>query len=274
MKYLAPISDLDGTILPRGGTISPGIQDAFRRAGNAGLVRVIATGRNLHSALDALPADFPIDYLVFSSGAGILRWHDKELLFASHLAEEQARQIAATLWDFNINFTVQREIPDNHRFYYTAFYPQHADYLRRIEYYAPFGTSIDAPEDIQGEATQFVMILDERQLCDLEEVRARLEGYSVVRSTSPLDNRAVWLEIFAPGIHKGATCRRLLDSLGIRPRRCIGIGNDYNDVDFLNMCGRAFVVANAADRLVRIYPTVASDRDGGFIELVDFLLGN
>ena len=59
----AIITDLDGTLLPRGGSISSGTLEAFRLAGNKGCIRIIATGRNLYSALKILPAGFPIDYL-------------------------------------------------------------------------------------------------------------------------------------------------------------------------------------------------------------------
>ena len=59
------------------------------------------------------------------------------------------------------------------------------------------------------------MILDALQLRLLEKIRSDLAGYSVVRSTSPLDNRAIWLEIFAGGIHKGNSCQTLLKKLNM-----------------------------------------------------------
>lgn len=126
----AIITDLDGTLLPRGGSISSGSLEAFRLAGNKGCIRIIATGRNLYSALKILPAGFPIDYLVFSSGAGTLRWSDHRLLSAHHLSMSETREIASYLWEYNINFTIQREIPDNHYFYYTTLYPIHPDYQK------------------------------------------------------------------------------------------------------------------------------------------------
>lgn len=79
----AIITDLDGTLLPRGGSISSGTLEAFRLAGNKGCIRIIATGRNLYSALKILPAGFPIDYLVFSSGAGTLRWSGSPIAVGS-----------------------------------------------------------------------------------------------------------------------------------------------------------------------------------------------
>ena len=264
----AIITDLDGTILPRGGVISPQTYEAFARVRARGLPCIIATGRNLHAALKVLPPDLPIDYLIFSSGAGLLRWSDRRILFSQHLQQEEARQIAEYLWDFNINFTIQREIPNNHHFYYTALYPRHEDYIRRVETYAPFGSLISSPQEICSRATQFVVILDPTQLRLLDRIRKELDNYSVVRSTSPFDNRAIWLEIFAPQIDKGHTCLRLVKELGIEPSDCAGLGNDYNDVDFLDICGKAYVVSNAPATLKKRYKPVKSDREEGFSEFI------
>lgn len=268
MSVRAVITDLDGTILPRGGEISPRTVAALRDAGTGGCLRMVATGRNLYSVLQALPPDFPVDYVVFSSGAGAMRWSDRSLLYATHLEEQEARGIAGLLWDYGINFTVQREIPDNHLFYYTSLYPEHEDFRRRVEHYAPFGTCIASPEEIVGAATQFVVILDGRQLRLFDEMRRELSAYSVVRSTSPIDNRALWLEVFAPGVNKGMACSRILEEAGIPWSACAGIGNDYNDTDFLSRCGEAFVVGNAPWQLRERFRTVSENLELGFAEFM------
>lgn len=268
----AIISDLDGTILPRGGRISAETLHAFRQAGRNGCVRIIATGRNLRSALEILPPDFPVDFLVFSSGAGILGWTDRRLLSARHLEQKECRAIARHLWDYGVNFTIQREIPDNHLFYYTSIYPLHEDYTRRLALHASFGTPISSPSDIRGKATQFVLILDALQLRLMERIRRELPACSVIRTTSPIDNRAIWMEIFSSGVNKGTACRELIDRLHIPASACAGIGNDYNDVDFLNLCGRAVLVANAPLPLRAHYKSVASDRNDGFAEFVSGIL--
>ena len=262
------ITDLDGTILPKGGVLSQETVQAFQAAKNRNCTCIIATGRNLYSTLRDIPEDLPLDYLVFSSGAGILRWADRKIIFTRHLSQQESRDIAAYLWDYNINFTIQREIPDNHRFYYTDIYPLHEDYKRRLSNYLDYGSLISSPLDIEGQTTQFVMILDGMQLRTLENIRKDLSTYSVVRSTSPLDNRAIWLEIFASQINKGSTCKQLLHELNIALADCVGIGNDYNDVDFLDICGQGFMVANAPSRLKPHYKSVASDRNNGFAEFI------
>lgn len=267
-KIRAIITDLDGTLLPKNGEISGINKKAFEYAQQKGYFRIIATGRNLYSTLNILPPDFPIDYLVFSSGAGILRWSDQKLLFSRHLELKETQDIARYLWNYNINFTIQKEIPDNHHFYYTDIYPLHPDYKHRLKTYAPFGTLIHAPEDILDKATQLIIILDAIQIRLLEKVKTDLAAYSVVRSTSPVDHQAIWLEIFPAGINKGTSCRHLLNELGISCRECAGLGNDYNDVDFLDLCGQAFLVNNAPIDLKPHYKSVASDRNNGFAEFI------
>lgn len=272
-SFKAVITDLDGTLLPHGGKINEIALYDLKRLGEAGIIRVVATGRTLYSARQALSPDFPIDYLIFSSGAGILHWKDQCLLHSHHLEETETRRIAAYLWNFNINFTIQREIPDNHFFYYTQIYPVHVDYQHRIDSYNSFGSPIFNPAEIQGKATQFILILHPHQIRLLHEIRTSLHPYSVIRSTSPVDNHAIWLEIFPAGIHKGFAVRQLLEGLNIDCTEAAGIGNDYNDIDFLNLCGQAYLVANAPKNLKPDYKTVASVSENGFSQFIRLLFG-
>lgn len=262
------VTDLDGTILPRKGIISSATRESFQLAERKGCLRIIATGRNLYAAQQVLEPEFPIDYLIFSSGAGILRWKDKKIIFARHLSNADSRAIANFLWDYHINFTIHREIPHNHFHYYTQLFPLHEDYKRRLANYAAFGTYLSSPEEIVGETTQFVVILDGSQLRLLEEMRQKLTRYSVVRSTSPLDFQAIWLEIFAAHINKGTTLEWLLQQLNLSTKDCAGLGNDYNDIDFLQRCGKAYLVANSPTNLHPHFSLVAKDQEEGFAEFV------
>lgn len=272
MNTKAIISDLDGTILPSGGTISDTTIKTLEQLGQKGIIRIIATGRTLFAARKFLPDHFPIDYLIFSSGCGILRWKDKKMLSSHQLTCRETREIADYLLNYNVNFTIQQEIPDNHYFYYTDIYPEHPDFRRRVEKFQEFGTLIYQSRDIRTEATQFILILDATQLKWLSGIRKDLNRYSVIRSTSPFDPQAIWIEIYPPGVNKGNSCHELFQLLKISGADCAGLGNDYNDVDFLNICGKAFVVKNAPERLRQNYKSVASDRDNGFMEFIRHIL--
>ena len=265
----AIIIDLDGTTLPRGwNSLSEENKKALEEAGRAGITRVLATGRSVFSFRNALPEGLPIDYMVFSSGAGIMHWNDQRLLCTRELSPEETLDIATMLWEYDINFTIQQPIPDNHHFLYRNTSPLHEDFRRRVENYPGLGTSIQSTRDIRSGATQFLVILDSKQLQLHGEIQEKLSGYSVIRSTSPIDNQAIWTEIFARGVNKGSSCQILLDQLDIRYDECAGLGNDYNDIDFLERCGHPFIVANAPEPLRGKFNNVTSDTNNGLAEFI------
>ena len=77
------ITDLDGTLANRDGKISKADLNTLEQLGEQNITRVIATGRSIYSAKKVLDENLPIDYLLFSSGAGILHWHRKEIIKAA-----------------------------------------------------------------------------------------------------------------------------------------------------------------------------------------------
>ena len=83
----AIIIDLDGTTLPRNWhQISEENREALEEAGRQGVVRILATGRSVFSLNNTLPEGLPVDYMVFSSGAGIMHWDSKEILLTRELS--------------------------------------------------------------------------------------------------------------------------------------------------------------------------------------------
>ena len=83
-----------------------------------GYIRVIATGRSLYSISRVLPDDFPIDYLVFSSGAGIMDWQKKKLILKKSLDREEIESVCSLFRERDFDFMIHEPIPENHRFYY------------------------------------------------------------------------------------------------------------------------------------------------------------
>ena len=108
-------TDLDGTLLRDDKTISDRDIGTLRELGRRGVIRVAATGRNYLSVGRVLPDDFPIDFLIFSTGAGVRRWEDKELLLKINLNRDEMSHIFDLFSRFNISFMVHQGVPDNHR---------------------------------------------------------------------------------------------------------------------------------------------------------------
>lgn len=262
------VTDLDGTLMHSAGIISEPNQAALEELRQRGIYRILATGRSLYSLKNVLPHDAPFDYAIFATGAGILDWHTKELIFSHDLDAEEVRKVCDTLEEFEIDYMLDNQVQDIHHMHYRVKAGM-TDFWRRVDHYKEVAEELD-PSNIDDimVATQFLaMVAQDRE--DLyHEIYKRLYPLSAVRTTSPIDYCTMWIEIFAPGVNKGGAVRFMMRKLGVFADDIMVIGNDYNDLDMLSLSPNAYVTANAPQDLRRKYQTVASCDTNGFAEAV------
>ena len=265
------VTDLDGTLLDSRGQLGERNRDTLESLPALGVVRVVATGRNLFSARQALPADMPIDYLVFASGAGTVRWRDGELLRRCDLDAAQALEAAAQLVELGLDFMLHRGVPDNHRFWYHRSRHGNHDFERRLARYQdhcepwPAGGAVQAPV---GPFSQLLAVEAPETALTHDDLRTLLAPLNVIRATSPLDHRSFWYEIFPPDVSKAAGADVLREHYRVDHDQVLAVGNDYNDEALLDWAARSRVVANAPADLRARYDAVASNDDAGFTEAV------
>ncbi|MDP2114501.1 MAG: HAD hydrolase family protein, partial [Bacteroidota bacterium] len=104
-------TDLDGTFLKNDKSISKENLDALDSLGEKGILRVVATGRNLQKTQDVIASNVPFDYVVFSSGAGVYDWKNKKLLFYQNLNKSVVRQLSDYLVARDLNFHLFKPVP-------------------------------------------------------------------------------------------------------------------------------------------------------------------
>ena len=148
-----------------------------------------------------------------------------------------------------LDFMVQRAIPNTHIFGYVGGGGGvNPDFEARISLYRRFAFALDDDLDQFGPATQLVAIVPPAQaqkaLC---AVKQRVNGLTVIRTTSPLDGRSTWIELFPIGVSKGLTADWLASELGVSRTRTLAVGNDFNDLDLLEWAHTGFVTANAPE---------------------------
>ena len=264
------ITDLDGTLLYKGNPISDEVINTLENLGKRGFIRVIATGRSLYSARTAIPEDFPIDFLIFSSGAGIIEWKTGRLLVKQGLTADEVRRALNLLLGLNVDFMLHDPIPENHRFIYYGEGKNNPDFFRRIYIYRDFAIPGNPHQPQIKEACQFVAIEPPHRNRTLyQSLKTELAPLKVIRTTSPIDGESIWIEVFPHGVSKafGAEYIRSLHSI---PREAtLAIGNDYNDIDLLSWAATGYVVENAPDELKRMFLNVNSEKESGFIEAVE-----
>lgn len=264
------LTDLDGTLLKNDHSIDWRNLETLQKLADIGVTRVVATGRTLYSARKIIYDAFPIDYLVFSSGSGIVDWKTGELIYKTALQSDPVRQAAQLLAGLDVDFSVHFPIPDNHRFYAFASSRPCSDFLTRMEIYRDFASYADM-ESI-NEATQLLAIcMDGVGL--IRSLKEHLRNVSIIRSTSPLDKKHMWVEIFPENVSKGFAAEWLAACNNLPRELTMSIGNDYNDLAMLRWTGTSYLTANAAGELRSEFNPAPSNEDCGFEYAVSDWLG-
>ncbi len=261
------VTDLDGTLLDNKGNLSAKNRETLLWLGEKGVVRVVATGRNYFSFNRLNILNFPIDYLLFSSGSGIMNFHTREILHASHIPAIEVSLIIKVLLNMKVNFMIHDLVPDNHRFLYYDTGTRDTDFHQRIDVYKGHALPLTISPPNYSNACQALAIIPPR-LELLEEVRDKLNLFRIIRTSSPLDGKSIWVEIFPHNVSKGHGVSWLCKQIGISEKECIGIGNDYNDLDMLETVAYPFVVKNAPDELKQVFPVCPSNIEDGFSHAV------
>jgi len=265
------VTDLDGTLLNPERKISSKDTNTLRMLGRKNVVRVIATGRSLFSVNKVLLPNCPIDYLIFSSGAGIQDWETKEIIQQHSMQSTDILKITEYLMNHNIDFMIHDTIPNSHHFYFFTSGKENPDFERRLDIYKPYASPYDINEVNVKSASQFVAILPDSKP-EYTTIRTDLNKFRVIRTTSPLDHKTLWVEIFPRQVSKGHAAAWLCNQLNIDQSQVLSIGNDYNDLDLLEWSKHSFVVENAPDDLKRKFRITKANHKSAFTASVETLI--
>lgn len=266
-------TDLDGTLLDSRGIVSRENLACLHRLGAGNIQRVIATGRSQYSFKKVITQPFPADYLIFSSGAGIISLPDGQLLRSSGLSTSDISAITDHLGEHRADFMVHHPVPDNHRFVYCGNPAANVDFSKRIELYRSFADEYGISAPFPATAAQIIAILSDNTE-HFSLIKAGLEDYQVTRTTSPLDHHSIWMEILPRDTHKGSAAAWLCNHLGIDRAESLGIGNDYNDLDLLDFTRHSYLLGNSPAELHDRYRLEHSNDENGFSRAVEKATGN
>ncbi len=256
--------DLDGTVGTAQGVPEQN-RTMLRELGQKPVVRVAATGRTLRSFFQSPYASLDVDYVVFSSGLGVFDVRTRQITSSAGLNAEQIRQIASLLQARQVDFALHCPVPDNHCFFVFRTGQPNPDLDSRC---ANNPDHFPWPDQLPRFASQFLVILPPRNASLHEQIQAALPGLSVIRATSPLDGKSLWLEIFPPAICKSRAVADLAGKYGLKSEQVLAVGNDYNDLDLLRWAGSRSVVADSPLELLREFSRVGACACGGCAEAI------
>lgn len=240
-------SDVDGTILPRGGEISDRTRQAVQASVNSGVPFVICSGRWYVSALP-IARELGIEnaengFLIVANGGAIVRMDGsivKEWLTPSD--EARAAYEIMKKYDVMMNSFVRN-----------AVYRVNTRALKRKKrgldgYLGDVYKIVNDDWEIferEGLITPYKLEAYGEDLDALAKLKAELleAGYSV--SSAYADN----MEIMHGGYGKGTAVKWLAEHLGVKPEECMAFGDNTNDQSMLDAVGWPCAVENAVDSL-------------------------
>jgi len=273
------ITDFDGTLLRDDKTICPKDLNALKKLEHHGIVRCIATGRSIYSFLKILKTfglnihKFPVDYLIFSTGACIMESYNEEIIKSFSLEEADVILIANYFETCRLDYMVHKPVPDTNYFVYKHHGGKNSDFKARIEIYKEYVLPLEQNMDSFGRATQVLSIIPCKSSYAsferIEKIKKDLGKYSVIIATSPLDHESLWVEVFNKEVSKSKAAAFLSNKLSIKRENVISIGNDSNDMDLLLWSGKGFVVANALDDLKQEFEQLPSNNNCGVCTAVE-----
>lgn len=68
----------------------------------------------------------------------------------------------------------------------------------------------------------------------------------------------LWIDFIAPGTNKGTALQNLLNLFNVKPEECMAFGDQYNDVEMLQLAGTSYAMSNAAPGIA-YYSTYVTD---------------
>ena len=266
-------TDLDGTLIRSDGTISDKDIKTLNLLGEMGIVRVLATGRSLFSFKKSVKTKLPLDYIIFSTGAGICKYPkmDDEIIYRKSLTDDDVEKISSVFEQLGLNYMIHDTVPNNHIFHYKPILKS-VDFAHRIKVYSKYATPINSNFTYKDSA-QLLSILDNDPNDEvLIEVRKHLKNFNVIKTTSPFDGKSLWIEVFPIDVSKSHGAMWLTEKLGSEKSQTFAIGNDYNDLDLLEWAGGSAVVNNAPKDMKKRFFTVNSNNNSGVTEAINLWL--
>lgn len=232
-------SDLDGTLLQNGAQeLTPRALDLVRRLTEKGIYFVAASGRQYANERRLFaPVRDRISYIAENGSICI---HEGKVISRGAIDDElAARIIREVKQNTNFEILVSREdtclIENND--------PDFVDLITKV-----MQNTTEIVDDITRVRGPILKIAI-ASMTDGTRVIDRHLKYLQDKFGSEIKvvtSGTIWIDFIAPGANKGTALSGLIRRLGVKPEECIAFGDQYNDVEMLELVGTSYAMSNAA----------------------------
>ena len=257
-------TDVDGTILPRGGVVSEATRRAVAGCRARGIPFVLVSGRWIGALGDVIrqtdTADQP---RIIVNGSAVLA-PDGAVLFERFMDPGDVASVYDVLRRFDVQINCYA--PGALYCVNTAALAHPSSMIKG--YLGSGRLVLDDRAALEGEGLKRVYKLEglTEDTCLIDEVRAALMAQTHARVTwSSWRN----VELMSRGMGKAPALKWLADRLGVDLADCMAFGDNANDLDMLGCVGWPVAVGNATDEVKAIARIVTdADVDDGVAKVI------
>ena len=259
------VTDIDGTLLPTGGTVSPANVQAVQDMVKAGVNVAIATGRMYSAALavaSQLKVPVPIiaynGALIKSSAGEVIHTHfmDKAIVLKLiNFFEERGRHIQS--YSDDILYVPERN--------------SGVEYYEQVIHVKAVTVGWEGLRQRAEGVTKLLSISDDRdELIDSMEAVRKNFGEQVEVTQSNIR----FAEFMAKGVTKAGAIKILAEKFGVEISDVLAIGDSENDLPMLKAAGIGVAMGNAQPNVKAAckFITDTCDNDGFAKAVYDYVL--
>lgn len=262
MPYKLIALDVDDTLLNSDRQLTDRTLAALRRAQDAGVYVVLATGRlpvGIRKLYDQIGLKSPI----ICGGGSVVCDENFQEIFTCLLSTEDAH----TILEFAHEHGVPAQMYFDDRVNYETENPFSLEYAKNFGFIPRVVPNI---RDMEIHSAKSLIISTPEKILEIQpKAKALLPHLNVVRS------KAAFLEFTDPKANKGAALQFLGEYLHISPEEMIAVGDSQIDLPMLKYVGMPVSVANGLDE-IKVhckYITKSNNEDGVACVVDKFIFG-
>lgn len=261
-KYQAVFTDVDGTLLTSDHQMTELTRKAIDNLQKKGIPFVIVSGR-LPSGIYSFMREYGISCPIISYSGSLALDEQGEVLYQRGMTRQSAGEIIDYIEEQEFDLTWNLYSRDNW-LVKDINDPRVLNEEREVGSKAREGNVDSIPED--DLVNKIMCICAPGTIWDVEEkIRKQFPNHTVVKSTDIL------LEIMENGVNKAEAIKAVCALLHLSTDDIIAFGDNYNDMEMLELAGRSVVMANAPEEIRRKFGYVTKDNnnDGIYYALVE-----
>ena len=278
--------DLDGTLLDPHGVITDRNRNAIRQAEDRGVLVTVATGRRFR---DARPVAYEAELnapLITHNGA-LLKYGDSlKTVAASLISPETAGEVLRAGRDFGGDALISADPAGKG----TLYFDRVSDDNIPLQRYLAWSEKLHGDEAAQAvvhvgdldevaRSTEIIHVSFSGKCGQMEDMLAALKSelgnsVNILATIYPLRDFTL-LDVLPPDASKGHGVEKLAALNDIEADEVMVIGDNFNDLEMLEMAGTPVVMGNADPSLLEraeFYTTLSNDESGVAAAIERFIL--